>query len=106
MGVTDGLPRGDKRAREHLEEISFRDRSRLLGVVGRHLPRVDLIQDLLPTVRELHRIKLQGDVVETELSFLLIRFVALDAVFLEEGAMLLVDARLRRRAEGQRGEEG
>ena len=106
MGVTDRLAGGHERARKHLEEIGFRDRGRLFGVIGRHLARIDLVKDLLPAVRELDRIELQGDVVEAKLPFLLIRVVALDAVFLEERPVLLVDARFRCRAESQRGEEG
>jgi hypothetical protein len=68
----------------------------LLLLLRRHLARVHRIEHLLPLLRRLDACDGKRQIVEAELSLLLLRAVAGDAVLLEQGAVLFRHGDTRR----------
>ena len=87
------MTRGHQRLGQGFEEIRLRSQGRLLGVFRRHFAGVDLVEDLLPSVREFHGIQHERDFVEAQLAFLFLSAVAFCAVGFKETALFFIKLR-------------
>ena len=71
-----------------LQEVSFSLLFRLTLVFGGHLPGIHCVQNLLPQLRLLQGIHLQGQIFQVYLSFLCFRIVTIHAVGIKQIEML------------------
>ena len=70
---------------KRVEDVRHFMRRRLLLVLRRHIASVELIKNVLPSLGSVVVGNFPEGFIETDLAFLLLRAVALDAVAVEEG---------------------
>ena len=104
--VGEAFPRVDHGVGQIVEKVGFGGIVRLLFFLGRHLPGVHGVEDLLPLLRRLDVGDRVGKLVDAELSLLFFGTMAGEAMLLEEQPVLRGHLRGRNRPfERERHEE-